>query len=91
MQRNPDYWRKYRDSHPEYVERNRLRQKQRNAKATRQSIAKMDVPLRETPFPSGVYQLRLVTDAGIAKMDVWTVEITVRACHSLSPDDIAKR
>jgi hypothetical protein len=91
MRRNPDYWRKYRESHPEYVERNRVRQKQRNAKATGHSIAKMDVSVQETQLASGIYELRLVTNAGIAKMDVWTVEITVQSCNSLSRADIAKR
>ena len=91
MRRNPDYWRKYRESHPEYVERNRVRQKQRNAKATCHSVAKMDVSVQETQLASGIYELRLVTNAGIAKMDVWTVEITVQSCNSLSRADIAKR
>ena len=91
MQRNPNYWREYRASHPDYVERNRIRQKERNAKVTGQSIAKMDVSIPSTPLPSGIYHLSLVTDAGIAKIDVWTVEITVHACRSLTRDEIAKR
>ena len=64
MQRNPDYWREYRESHPEYAERNRTQQQGRNAK--------------DTAHP-------------IAKMDVWTVEITVHVCQCLSPVKIAKR
>ena len=63
-QRNPDYSRKYRESHPEYVERNRALQHKRNAK-------NMVDP--------------------IAKMDVWTVEITVHACVCVPPVEIAKR
>jgi hypothetical protein len=51
----------------------------------------MDVSIPETHLPSGIYNLCLVTDAGIVKMDVWTVEITVHACQSLSRADIAKR
>lgn len=38
--RNPDYWLEYRESHPEYVERNRARQLERNAKVTGHTIAK---------------------------------------------------
>ena len=91
MQRNPNYWREYRKSHPEYVERNRVRQQERNAKVTGHSIAKMDVSIPSTPLPSGIYHLSLVTGAGIAKMDVWTVEITVHACKCMSRVEIAKR
>ena len=91
MQRNPNYWREYRESHPEYVERNRVRQRERNAKVRGRSIAKMDVSISSALLPSGIYHLSLVTDAGIAKMDVWTVEITVLACQCLSGVEIAKR
>lgn len=90
-QRNPDYWRGYRESHPEYVERNRARQQERNAKAMVSPIAKMDVSNPVIPLPSGIYHLSLVTDVGIAKMDVWTVEITVHACRCAAHVEIAKR
>lgn len=90
-QRNPDYWREYRESHPEYVERNRVQQHDRNAKTMAGPIAKMDVSNHVTPLPSGIYHLRLATDAGIAKMDVWTVEITVHACKTVPHVEIAKR
>jgi hypothetical protein len=91
MQRNPNYWREYRESRPEYVERNRVQQQERNAKVTGHSIAKIDVSIPSTLLPSGIYHLSLVTDAGIAKKDVWTVEITVHACQCLSRSEIAKR
>jgi hypothetical protein len=42
-------------------------------------------------LPSGIYNLSLVKDTGLAKMDVWTVEITVHACQCLSRAEIAKR
>lgn len=90
-QRNTDYWREYRASHPEYVDRNRTLQQERHAKAMTGPIAKMDVSNPMIPLPSRVYHLSLVTDAGIAKMDVWTVEITVHACQCVSRVDIAKR
>ena len=38
-QRNPGYWREYRESHLEYVERNRVRQQERNAKLVGHTIA----------------------------------------------------
>jgi hypothetical protein len=90
-QRNPDYWREYRKTHPEYVERNRELQQERNAKANTGHVAKMDASPPLIPLPSGVYHLSLVTDAGIAKMDLWTVEIRVHACECLPNVAIAKR
>ena len=42
-QRNPNYWRDYRESHTKYVERNRAMQLKRNAKLVAGPIAKMDV------------------------------------------------
>jgi hypothetical protein len=89
--RNPNYWRDYRESHPEYVERNRVLQLARNAKAQSGHVAKMDASNPDIPLPSGVYHLSLVTDAEIAKMDVWTVEIRVHACECMPRVVIAKR
>lgn len=90
-QRNPDYWREYRKSHPKYAERNRVLQHERNKKPTADKIANMDLSDRLNLLPSGIYNLSLVTDDGIAKMDVWTVEITVRSCQYKSKAKIAKR
>lgn len=89
--RNPDYWSNYRDSHPEYVERNRALQQERNAKAHAGHVAKMDASNPGMPLPSGVYHLSRVADAGIARMDVWTVEIRVHACECVPHVAIAKR
>jgi hypothetical protein len=90
-QRNPDYWREYRKSHAAYVERNRELQQERNAKARADRVAKMDASTPVIPLPSGVYHLSLVSDAGIANMDVWTVEIRVHACECSPNAAIAKR
>lgn len=79
IERNPDYWRQYRESHPKYVDRNRTLQRTRNAKAKNNRVAKMDASTPAKLLPSGIYRLSLVTEANIAKMDVWTVEITVHA------------
>lgn len=73
-QRNPNYSRQYRDSHPEYVERNRNRQ--RVALAKNPAVAKMDVSAPPQAFPPGIYRIRPVLVSGVAKMDAWTVEIT---------------
>lgn len=89
--RNPDYWREYRASHQEYVERNRTLQQKRRANAESVEIAKMDVSNPLPPLRSGIYHLSLITDGGVAKMDVWTVEITVHDCQRASPNPVAKR
>lgn len=89
--RNPDYWREYRQSHRQYVERNRAMQQQRNAKARVGQVAKMDVSDPLARPPSGFYRLSLIPDNGIAKVDVWTVEIRVHACKCMRSANIAKR
>lgn len=42
LDRNPHYWRNYRDEHPEYAERNRQQQRERSAAASVCAVAKMD-------------------------------------------------
>ena len=75
--RNPDYWRTYRAAHPDYVARNRYQQSERNQKKRSHTIAKMDASIRPGPLLPGIYQLTPITGSGIAKMDVWTVQLTV--------------
>ncbi len=76
MERNTSYWRKYRDSHPTYIKHNRTLQRQRNNKADKEVIAKMDVSAHGE-FPSaGIYLLVTHGQKKIAKMDVWMVELT---------------
>lgn len=73
-----DYWRQYREQHPMYVESNRTQQHARNASArVRPVIAKMDASSPTSPVPSGIYRLEFKNPAGIAKMDTFTVEITL--------------
>jgi hypothetical protein len=75
-QRNPEYWRRYRQSHPAYRERNRLRQRERNRQ--RRTVAKMDAPPAKAAIAPGRY--RLVPLSGpIAKMDALIVEIAIVA------------
>lgn len=90
-QRNPDYSRQYRDAHPEYVKRNRDQQRERTALTKNPVVAKMDASISANPLPSGIYRLRLITNDKVAKMDVWTVEITVHACECVPLVKIAKR
>lgn len=74
---HPDYWQRYRAEHPEYAERNRDQQRARNAERRKGAIAKMDASRRSLQLHSGTYRLTHANPAAIAKMDVWTVEITV--------------
>jgi len=84
--KNPDYWRKYREQHPGYVERNKRLQKKRYVKSVIASrkmeprskkIAKMDDLNQETHIKSGYYMLYPVDIGKIAKMDPLVVEINV--------------
>jgi len=76
--RHPEYWREYRRTHPQYCERNRTQQRRRNGQRQRAGpIAKMDASRPRCPVPSGTYRLSPAAAAGIAKMDAWTVEITL--------------
>ena len=90
-ERNPEYWRQYRETHPEYVERNRAQQRQRNVDRTEVGIAKMDASSSLLPVPSGAYELRLVDANGVAKMDALRVTITVISTTNETPRKIAKR
>jgi hypothetical protein len=81
---HPDYWRDYRQRHPDSTERNREQQRARNRRRrmapTSRSppvIAKMDEYLVEKPVVSGTYRMIPVTAPGFAKMDAYTVEIQV--------------
>lgn len=81
---NSDYWRRYRQSHPEYTARNREQQRQRNRKRDRSAtgpsppmIAKMDANESQRPIATGTYRLVPVTGAGIAKMNEYFVEMRV--------------
>lgn len=77
LDRNPDYWRNYRDDHPEYVERNRRMQRERAAAAPDPVVAKMDASNAPLPLPAGIYRIRHVAVPVFAKMDAWTIEITL--------------
>lgn len=70
--RNPNYWRSYRETHPEYAERNRNRQRQQSAGGPLGGVAKMDA----SALPSGLYQIRTVRAAEHASGGTWVVEIT---------------
>ncbi len=83
-ERNPDYWRNYRRTHPEYTADNRKKQHERNRRrdlaATGPSapaIAKMDAYPGKSLVASGTYRLIPVTGPEIAKMDAYLVKMQV--------------
>jgi len=69
LERNPGYWRRYREHHPGYVNRNRLLQRGRDMRRRRLSdLAKMD-PSRNSSFVKpGSYYL-ISSKSTLAKMD----------------------
>jgi hypothetical protein len=76
LDRNPGYWKKYRSEHPEYVEQNRKKQRDRDSKTKSGNLAKSDVSIQPNTLQAGLYFLRPVKVPGLAKKDVWVVEIT---------------
>ncbi len=97
-ERNRDYWRRYRQSHPTYTERNRRAQRKRNRKRVQgvtgpspAMIAKMDAYPSQSPVASGTYRLVPVCDGGIAKMDAYLVEMHVLSVGCTDSGGIAKR
>ena len=78
--KNQDYWRRYRDEHPEYVKRNRQLQRVRNGRRSadnRQchSIAKRYALTEKKVNISGYYKLIAADDQLIAKSDVSLVKL----------------
>jgi hypothetical protein len=75
--RHPEYWQVYRLGHPEYCERNREQQHERDRRRAQRRLAKMDAWTGESVIPSGTYQLTPVAPGNLAKMDAWMVEISL--------------
>jgi len=78
---NPDYWRNYRQWNPKYSERNRLLQRDRDAKRRSRRLAKMDA-LKDVNAiqPASCYYLSPAVD-DLAKMDTLTQKfILIPAC-----------
>lgn len=75
LERHPEYWRNYRSANPQYVDRNRIRQRGRNGSRQSMDLAKMDESdlLKRLP---GLYRIALVTGAGVASDGCVIVELT---------------
>ena len=61
MERNPDYWRKYREEHPEYAERNRARQR---ATPKFKTLAVFNEPGPNGKAPFHHYSMRQAIEEG---------------------------
>ena len=83
--KNQDYWKQYRQSHPNYADRNRKLQERRNRRRNGnkhlqlacETIAKSDVTAGTKPVPSGFYKLVPIKPDMIAKSDELIVQLTV--------------
>ena len=78
--KNQDYWRRYRDAHPDYVQRNRQLQRVRNARRSagtrkRHPIAKRYALTEKKGNISGYYKLIPADGRLIAKSDVSLVRL----------------
>ena len=82
-----DYWRKWRAAHPEYTERNRVAQRRRDGERQASRLAKMAASPPISPVTSGTYRLVPWTGGDLAKMDAWTVELTVISTRCATTSD----
>ena len=68
MEQNRDYWRRYRDHHPEYVKQNRVLQRERDRRRRIRDLAKMDASDEISLIKPGSYYL-IPAKGNLAKMD----------------------
>jgi hypothetical protein len=82
--KNPGYWKNYRASHLQYVERNRREQQLRRIRSKtflmpplQPDVAKMDAAALQQPVVSGRYRLISLDNEDVAKMDFAIVQLSV--------------
>ncbi len=97
-ERHPQYWRDYRLAHPDYDERNRVQQRERDRRrrgavsaaeaAVSADLAKMASTAPIPPVSSGFYRILPAAGEDLAKMDSWMVKITFlsKGCGSAGED-----
>jgi hypothetical protein len=81
--KNPGYWKRYREKHPESAQRNKDKQRERNrinriqppAKSMLSTIANMDAKHQQKTLISGYYELTPIADPPFANMDPIVVRI----------------
>jgi uncharacterized protein with WD repeat len=83
---NPEYWKRYRDENPAYVERNRNLQQQRNQKQRTTVIANEDVSHVLITPPSGRYRMAQILEDGAIDGQTWIVEITTLTMARVDED-----
>jgi len=82
-EKNPDYWKQYRATHPAYRRRNRQQQSERNKKRTLSLvdtgplIAKRYASKDQNDIISGIYRMVPVYGAMIAKSDAYLVKLNL--------------
>ena len=76
LERRPDYWGQYRRNHPEYTQRNRDLQKNRDLKRRAVRLAKMDASKKEYVLKPGSYYV-FPADPDLAKMDASIHKMTI--------------
>lgn len=89
LERHPQYWRNYRGANPQYVDRNRIRQRNKNGSRQNIGLAKMDESdlLKRLP---GLYKIALVTGASAALDGRVIVELTPVCVDCLCKKDACK-
>jgi len=70
LQRNPDYWREYREAHPAYANQNRERARVRAREDRGGQPASHDARALAALLTSGLYHLKVLAVERFAKMDV---------------------
>lgn len=82
-EKNPGYWKKYRASHPAYVQRNRHLQRERNKRRigavadAGSVIAKRYESKDGNEIKSGIYRIVPLEGGMIAKSDAYLVELNL--------------
>lgn len=89
-ERHPDYWRDYRSTHRQYEERNCTQQHERDDRRRERHLAKMDASTPHFPMLSGTYRLAPAAPGNLAKMDAWTVQITLLSSSTIGPGESCK-
>ncbi|WP_223511352.1 hypothetical protein [Pseudomonas sp. GL-B-19] len=75
LDRHPEYWRNYREANPEYVDRNKSRQRSKHDLQQEVDLAKMDVS-RGMALRPGLYRIEQISNGDAASSEAWIVEIT---------------
>ena len=90
LKHNTGYWKQYRKKNPEYAQRNREKQRERNINRRQRSdgpiassVAKMDAKNQQRTLISGYYKLIPVTDIPVANIE----PIIVRIHETVYPEN----